>query len=387
MKIVHVVDYFHPELGYQETFVAREHARMGHEVCVVTSDRYSPFIYKENRNLLGKRIKKPGMFMERDINVWRLKTRWEIPHAIWVSGLESKLRELKPDVVMVHGIANFFAIRIARLKKKTGGFKLIYDDHMAFAASRSPMRLLYPLFRLFCSPQIQKSADALVAVAETCRRFMRARYGIPAERIVTVPLGADAEVFKFDVAVRNEVRNRLGIGSDETVFIYAGKIVAVKGPHLLVDAALQLAKTHGNIRVLLVGNGSSTYIGEMKAKIQAQGATDLFIWHDAVLNRELPGFYSAADVAVWPREASLSMMEAMACNLPVIISDTSEVAERVAYNNGLTYRGDDAADLAQKMQQLLKPELRKEMGQQGRKLIEDKLSWRVIARQFLDLVQ
>ena len=82
MKIVHVVDYFHPELGYQETFVAREHARMGHEVCVVTSDRYSPFIYKENRNLLGNRIKKPGMFMERDIKVWRLKTLWEIPHAI-----------------------------------------------------------------------------------------------------------------------------------------------------------------------------------------------------------------------------------------------------------------------------------------------------------------
>lgn len=46
MKIVHVIDYFQPRLGYQETFLAKEHPKLGHEVYVVTSDRYNPIIFE-----------------------------------------------------------------------------------------------------------------------------------------------------------------------------------------------------------------------------------------------------------------------------------------------------------------------------------------------------
>jgi hypothetical protein len=45
MKIVHIVDYFQPVLGYQEAFLAKEHAKLGHEVFVITSDRYAPVLY------------------------------------------------------------------------------------------------------------------------------------------------------------------------------------------------------------------------------------------------------------------------------------------------------------------------------------------------------
>jgi hypothetical protein len=40
MKIVHVVDYFQPQIGSQESFLALAHQRAGHEVHVVTADRY-----------------------------------------------------------------------------------------------------------------------------------------------------------------------------------------------------------------------------------------------------------------------------------------------------------------------------------------------------------
>jgi hypothetical protein len=48
MKIIHVIDYFQPQLGYQETFLAKEQAKQGHEVYVLTSDRYNPIVYKGN---------------------------------------------------------------------------------------------------------------------------------------------------------------------------------------------------------------------------------------------------------------------------------------------------------------------------------------------------
>ena len=48
MKIIHVVDYFQPILGYQEVFLAKEQAKLGHDVVVITSDRYAPILYTNN---------------------------------------------------------------------------------------------------------------------------------------------------------------------------------------------------------------------------------------------------------------------------------------------------------------------------------------------------
>lgn len=386
MKIVHIQDYFQPQLGYQETFLPREQSDLGHDVYMLTSDRYKPSLYLANQKLLGQRVIGSGFFIEEGIKVWRLKTLFEIPHAIWVRGLEKKIQELGPDIVVVHGIANFFAIRIAHLKKEKPSFKLIYDDHMAFVASRSVLRSLYPVFRYAFSPLIQQAADALVGVSDTSKMFMHKKYGMPLDRITTIPLGADDELFRFDAAARKEIRNSLSLGEGDVAFIYAGKIIPVKGPHLLVEAAVQLMRDHHNVKVALVGNGPEDYVERMKEEIRCANLEDRFIWHDAVLNRDLYKFYSASDVAVWPRECSLSMLEAMACGLPVIISDSSEATERLEYNNGLTYRGDDACDLARQAEKLLDAELRKEMGSNGRELIEEKLNWRTIARQFIELV-
>jgi hypothetical protein len=85
MKIVHLIDYFQPVLGYQEAFLAREQLRLGNEVTVVTSDRYAPFPDYMNTvyPLLGERIRAPGRFIEEGIPVWRLPVQFERRHRCW----------------------------------------------------------------------------------------------------------------------------------------------------------------------------------------------------------------------------------------------------------------------------------------------------------------
>ncbi len=389
MRIVHCIDYFQPKLGYQETFLAKEHIKLGHEVFVVTSDRYNPYVYEGGaaKKVLGERIKSAGFFNEEGIRVWRLKTLLELKRKVWPIGLEKKIRELKPDIVVMHGTVNFFTLRLAGLKKKRKNFKLINDDHMVFYASRSKARFLYPLFKFLFSRLLQDAADAFVGVSQTSKMFMHQRYGIPLERIAVIPLGADDRLFKYDEVARRDIRKQLSIGEKDTVFIYAGKMVIEKGPHLLVKAATELTKTRGDIKVMLVGNGLPSYMDEMKQDIGRNGLENKFVWVNAVPNKELYKFYSAADIAVWPREASLGMIEAMSCGLPIIISDTSEVTERVGHANGLTYKGDDALDLARQMEKLLDPELRKKMGEQGKRFVKEDLSWSNIAGQFIELVK
>jgi len=385
MKIIHVIDYFQPQLGYQETFLPREQSKLGHEVYVLTSDRYQPLIYSENEDIIGNRAKGAGFFIEDGIKVWRLKTLVEIPHQIWVLGLESKIKELMPDIVIVHGVVNFSALRIARLKKRLGNFKLIYDDHMTFDNSRSKLRILYPLFKWTFSRLIQETADALVAVADACKVFMNKEYGIPLERITVIPLGADDELFQFDTLARQQIRSQLSIDDSDTLFIYTGKIIPEKRVDILIEA-VKLMKNNYCVKVLIVGDGLQAYIKKLKQQIRDACLENNFFWHGVVTNKELYKYYSAADAAVWPRGASISQREAMACELPIVISEGSLVTELVDHSNGLICKEEDASDLASQMKKLLDPKLRREMGVNGRKLVEEKLNWTTIARQFLDLV-
>jgi len=300
LKVVHVIDYFQPQLGYQETFLAREHAKLGHDVYVVTSDRYNPILYAGDavKPVMGKRLVRAGYFVEEGIKVWRLKTLFELPHAIRMLGFEKKIRELKPDIVIVHGIVSFAAIRIAKLRLKYRNFKLIYDDHMTFQNSGSKLALLYPLFKHSYSKVIQRAADAFVAILPETKEFMYDRYGIPRERISIIPLGADEDLFTFNPVSRQQLRKEFGISEDDIVFIYTGKIFPIKKLEMLLMAVKELSEKYANIKALIVGDGESSYIETLKQEIRDNQLENLFIFHKGVLNKELPGFYSTADVAV-----------------------------------------------------------------------------------------
>jgi len=388
MRILHIIDYFQPKLGYQETFLAREHARLGHEVYVVTSDRYNPIVYSGDaaRGILGERVVGSGFFEEEGVRVWRLKTLFELGDVVWALGLEKKVRELGPDLVVMHGIASFSAVRIARLKKASGSFKLIHDDHMLPALSTGRGRLLYPVFRWAFSGLIQKTADALVAVTEGTREFMHTSYGIPPERVHIIPLGADDELFRYDEGARRAMRASLGLAEDDVVFAYTGKIVPQKRVELLLDAVSALRTQHGRVKVLMVGDGSSSYLQGLKEYSGSGNLRHAVVWHESVPNDSLCPMYCAADAAVWPNGPSIGMREAMACNLPIIMNEQSGVTELVAYDNGFLCQDGNVAGLVEQMKALLDPTVRQEMGLRSRKLVEDRFNWRVIAQRFLDLV-
>lgn len=69
--------------------------------------------------------------------------------------------------------------------------------------------------------------------------------------------------------------------------------------------------------------------------------------------------------------------------MPIIMGEESKVTELVDYNNGLTYREEDAPDLAKQMEKLLDLELRREMGHSSRKLVEDRFNWGIITKQLV----
>jgi len=388
LRILHVIDHIYPALGYQETSLAKAHSR-DYETRVIASDQYTRSLYNANENLLKKRIVGIGLSTEEGIEILRLPVKFNIEslNSPWLVGLESAVTSFEPDAIIAHGMVNISSIRIAMLKRKMAHTKLLFDDHMTFDASRGGwVRILYRLFRTIFTPTFLKAADVFVAVTPETKRFMHEVYGIPYERITVIPLGIDSDHFCHDSHARDLTREKYGIKDDEVVFIYAGKIIREKGVHLLVDAALQICKNSDRVRFMIVGGQDPSYLDKLKRKISSAHMSDRFSFTDAVPNKKLHEYYSAADVGVWPLQCSMTMLEATACGLPIIISDKSGATERATRGNGLLYRESDSNDLEAKITIMLDDKLRKKMSENAvsyaRTICSDDL-----AAKFLDVLE
>jgi len=386
LRILHIIDHFYPVLGYQETFLAKAHTR-NNETLVITSDRYIKAFYIANKSLLKRRVIGSGYFIERGIKVLRLPTLFDIPpfNKPWLVGLEQAVVDFKPDIIIVHGIVSITSVRIARLKLRLLTAKLIFDDHMTYNATRgSWTRLIYRMFKKIFTPILLKAADVFVAaVSYETKRFMEETYGIPAGRIAVIPLGVDRSIFRHNLKAKIIVRRRYGIRDDEVVFIYTGKLIPEKGIHLLVSAGIELCNKHPNVKIMFVGGGYRAYVEKLRERLGRSGLIDRFIFVEAVPNDQLYQYYSAADVAVWPLQCSIGMIEAMSCSLPIIISDKSGTPERVSEGTGLLYREGDVNDLRGRMEELLDEKRRKIMAKNAKRYTE-RLDWNIVSKRFLD---
>jgi glycosyltransferase involved in cell wall biosynthesis len=394
MKIVHVTDYFHPMLGYQDTFLALAELRQGHDVSVVTSDRYRPFeSYDETVGpLLGPRRVGAGRRTEQGIDVLRLPVLLEVHFRCWLDGLEKAVLSLRPDLVIVHGVTTGHASRLARMKRRAGvrrcaPFSLIVDDHMVPGPERSlSARVTYGVFRRLGAQSILREADAIVAVTSATKRFMMNNYGFADTDISVIPLGADTVLFRRRPERRAELRRKYGYVASDVVFIYAGKITKSKGTDILVSAALAAMESRLPVKVMIVGDGPEAFTGELRRRIDAAGRTADFHWHPPVLNRDLPDLFSVADVGVWAARSSLAMIEAQSCELPIIVSSFPAAAERVRDRNGLIFAEGEADDLAAAMLSLMDESTRREMGRRGREIVRRDRDYRVLSDRFLALM-
>ncbi len=384
MKIVHVINYFQPKLGYQETFLAREQIRMGHEVYMIASDRYYPFpdFEKTYAPLLGSRRRPAGFSIEEGISTYRLKTLFDIRCRVWLINLEKTVRFLDPDLVISHAVlSNSF--RLAKMRLRGARFKLIVDDHMdIFARDDIAGKIYYALKRMRAGRELVPWVDKFVGVSRQTCRHLEEKDGIPKEKITCIPLGSDSRLYQYDRAKREAMRHRLGIADNDVLIVYTGKYNFAKGVDTLAAAFNKMETCR--VFLLLVGGGTAEFKQRLIDCLSPEKRKRM-LFQPFVPAAELPAFYSAADICVWPKETSTSILDAMSCQRPVVGCDVEAVRERLVNDNGLTYQTGNAEALAEKLDYLCRhEEVRYEMGRRGRELIEKRFSWEIIAQKFID---
>jgi glycosyltransferase involved in cell wall biosynthesis len=133
-----------------------------------------------------------------------------------------------------------------------------------------------------------------------------------------------------DVAAREKVRRELSIPLDATVLLFVGSVIRRKGVDLLAECYARLAPRHHDLRLIIVGPQSPAddrgideeFIRSVRDRISRAGVTTRVLWAGMMRdNDELPRYYSAADIFVFPTRAEglpNVLIEAIAAGLPCV---------------------------------------------------------------------
>jgi glycosyltransferase involved in cell wall biosynthesis len=285
------------------------------------------------------------------------------------SGVHSALSAIKPNVVLCGGynyLASWSAARWARSHRVP---LLLWSESTAWDRRRG-----YPLVE-FMKARFLKLCAAFVVPGKSSFEYLT-DLGILPPRIFTAPNAVDTTLFSSlaETARRNESQVRSRYHLPSRYFLYVGRLVKDKGVFELLEAYAQLeAEIRRNIGLVFAGTGSdSRKLVERAAKI-SPGAIQ---FAGFVHREELPEIYALAGALIFPTHSDpwgLVVNEAMACSLPVILTNVAGCASDLVQDgwNGFVIAPRDVAQLTRAMARVAEDStIQTEMGRRGRERIE-----------------
>jgi glycosyltransferase involved in cell wall biosynthesis len=199
-------------------------------------------------------------------------------------------------------------------------------------------------------------------------------------------LGVDTDLYRtFDAS---DLKHDLGL--EGFVVGYAGRLIEQKGLPTLVRA---VSKLQAPCTLLLLGRGE---LAETLLEIaRAAGISDSVRIVDTVPHRQVPAYMNCMDAfvlpslttAAWKEQFGHVIIEAMACETPVIGSDSGEIPNVIG-DAGLVFHEGDATELTQKLQMLMShPSLCTELAAKGRRRVLENYANKRIAEEIHQIYQ
>ncbi|MEV5308998.1 glycosyltransferase family 4 protein [Streptomyces sp. NPDC052610] len=243
--------------------------------------------------------------------------------------------------------------------------------------------------------RIGDSTDTLTYLGEYTRsRIAGALTPEAAARMVQLPPGVDEKTFHPESGGA-EVRARLGL-TDRPVVVCVSRLVPRKGQDTLIQAMPRILAAEPEAVLLIVGGGP--YEKDLRRLARETGVAGSVRFTGAVPWAELPAHYGAGDVFAMPcrtRRGGLDVeglgivyLEASATGLPVVAGDSGGAPDAVLDGEtGWVVRGGDPEEAADRIVTLLgDAELRRRMGERGRRWVEEKWRWDLLAEDLRTLL-
>ena len=256
-------------------------------------------------------------------------------------------RDFQPDIIHLEEEPwSINALQVVRLKKK-----YCPSSRFVFRTSLSiPAKQKFGFLPIWIERQVFRETNMAFPLSENAARILKQR-GYNGEA-VPFPNGVDLRLFhKFDV---KQLIASLGL-CGSFVIGYLGRIVESKGLDTLIAA---VAKLDIEFRLLIIGRGE--YKAELVKDAERLGITDRIVWIDGMLPEKVPEYVNCMNALVLPSRTTPDwveffgrvLIEGMACEVPVIGSDSGEIP-RVVGDAGLIFPEGDAEALADRIEQIV----------------------------------
>jgi len=301
-KILHVIDSLHLG-GAQEVVLNlatcgdREH--FYHEVATM----HGHGVYWERMSVLG-------------IPLHSLSPHKLFP--LYAASLPVLLLRGRFDILHCHLVAsNVFAKPVGALCRVP---VILNHDHTN-DDYRANNRL-----RLALDTLSNRLATHLIAVSDSCRKFLVERERVPVEKITLIQNAVDTARYSKSRGTRAEARRKLGLPAGAPVVAGVGRLNPQKNFSLFLEVAGEVSKRHPDAVFLLAGEGPE----EELLRRRGAGLGERLVFSGYVADTRL--VYLAADVLLMPslfEGLPMTLLEAMAMEVPVVASALDGIAEVV----------------------------------------------------------
>lgn len=381
LKVLHIEDRFHPDMGYQPNFFAKYHSPE-YKFYLLTSDSFNIWECNDTKEIFEVRDKE--FEKANNITIIRLPALLvrENRNNLWLKRLIKTIDEINPDIIYVHAFESLTSLRIVLSGKTLSKYRFYFDTHTLLNQfNRSLKFTLYLwLIKKIISGRLNKRNIKIFATVTENFEILTKVYGVHSGNIFYSPIGTDLEIFHFDNISRETLRKQFNIKDEDIALLYTGKMNYQKNPHLILHAIKLLERDiHTTLHIFFIGPAQNKYIKEYFNEKFLNENIRLYLLPAAPVY-ELYQWYSMADFAVFPKENTLSALDAQACHLPVIMEKDTTNCERLK-EGGLVYEKGKLESLAENILILLKdPQFRRKIGKAGAEYIKRKYDYKLITR-------
>lgn len=335
MKIAIVCGHFIPSMGYIEVHLANAFHQLGHEVKVVTS-RVIPSYVQSIAKLSDN----------TPYEILRLPASFSMGQMVQSKGLKKAVQNFEPELVICIGVGKLFPKPIYQIKDRK--FKLVTllgDNEETYTTKSSVKKLKNTIVQQVFKKKVYlkaiKKSDVLLpytpSTIDIIAQFVSDKYtALMKEKSKQISLGFDANHFYFDTLERIEQRKQLGLVESDILLITATRVVPEKQLEKVVDLVDEVNQKGFHINYLIVGFQEDEYGKQLQQYIAQKEFKNRVICKPFANVSQTRKYYNAADAAIFTR-AAISIFEALATGLFLLLSEQKNISHILSNENGIYY--------------------------------------------------
>ncbi|MEM4244057.1 MAG: glycosyltransferase family 4 protein [Candidatus Bathyarchaeia archaeon] len=303
-----------------------------------------------------------------------------------------KKEGMKYDIVVAH---DWLSVIGGVTVKKESGLPLAFHVH-----STEKGRTLGNGSSVVSNIELRgaKMADMIITVSYAMKDEL-VQLGFPQEKIYVCYNGVDPQ--KYDPATVSaeqvrKIRERYGIKDGDTMILFIGRLVGVKGVDKLIMAMPHVLSKIPNAKLVIVGVGDlQEYLVNLTRTMRLD--EHVRFCFDFITEEERIGHYAACDVAVFPSHYEpfgIVALEAMSMEKPVVVgaAGVSGMREIVVCSGeeqcGYHINPNSPSDIAWGITSALENAGKREwLGKNGRKRVLNEFTWNKIAEKTIELYE